>query len=205
MNLFDPSLKEVFNQQKYLVLTGVLSKPHCAKLTEHLFTLKDTGKTKQDGMCPKSDSVGGDLLFENLLADFADPIGQVVGLKLIPTYSYARIYRPGEVLKKHSDKESCEISATLTLGYDSKNNWPIYFDEEKKISVILEPGELVVYKGCEVTHWRNRFQGNWHAQLFLHYVDFYGPYSDFAYDKNESRQRYNLERKRSTQVELNYE
>jgi hypothetical protein len=33
-------------------------------------------------------------------------------LKLIPTYSYARIYKKGDVLHRHKDRFSCEISTT---------------------------------------------------------------------------------------------
>jgi len=178
-------LKDVFNKQKYLVVSGALTKQKCNSLAQYLFTLKDLGKTNKDPQCPISDSVYGAALFEDLLKDYANPIGKIVGRNLVPTYSYARIYRPGEILEKHTDRESCEISATLTLGYDSKYNWPIFFNEDKEISVMLEPGELAVYKGCEITHWRNPFQGNWHAQVFLHYVDAEGPFKDFAYDKRE--------------------
>jgi len=185
MSETEPSFKDLFNKNNYLVLSGALTNEQCTQLTQYFFSLKNKGQTQQDYQCPKSDAVYGAPLFDKLLHDFSNPIGEVVGRKLIPTYSYARIYRPGEILKKHTDRESCEISATLTLGYDGKYNWPIYFDDEKEIEVIIEPGELAVYKGCEVTHWRKPFLGNWHAQVFLHYVDADGPYKDFAYDKRE--------------------
>jgi hypothetical protein len=43
-----------------------------------------------------------------------------------------------------------------------------------------------VYRGCEVEHWREEFrapQGSYHVQVFLHYVDANGPYSEFKFDK----------------------
>jgi len=176
------STRDFFDQNGYVVLTGALSKQECDQLTQHMFNLHDEGKLVKDDQCPESDAIYGDPAFDNLLAKFCEPIGQQVGRDLIPTYTYARIYRPGEILKKHKDRPSCEISATLTLGYDGKYVWPIYFDENKEIAVNLNQGELAVYKGCEIAHWRKPFKGNWHVQVFLHYVDANGPYKDHAFD-----------------------
>jgi len=174
--------QQYFDQNGYVVLSDALSKEECDKLTQHMFSLHDQGKLVKDDQCPQSDAIYGDPLFDELLARFTAPIGNQVGRKLIPTYTYARIYRPGEILKKHKDRPSCEISATLTLGFDGKYVWPIYFDENREISVNLGIGELAVYKGCEICHWRKPFKGNWHVQVFLHYVDANGPYKDHAFD-----------------------
>ena len=175
--------QQYFEQNQYVVLEGALDKVKCEQFTQHMFDLHEQGNLTKDDQCPQSDAIYGDPLFDKLLAEFAKPIGNNVGRELIPTYTYARIYRPGEILKKHKDRPSCEISATLTLGFDAKFNWPIYFNEEKEIPVTLEPGDLAVYKGCEICHWRKPFKGNWHVQLFLHYVDSNGPYKDHALDK----------------------
>ena len=176
------STRQYFEENGYVVLTGALPQEELQRLTQHMFDLHKQGKMVKDDQCPESDAIYGDPEFENILAAFAKPIGDTVGRELIPTYTYARIYRPGEILKKHKDRPSCEISATLTLGYDGKYIWPIYFDEEKEVQVDLEPGDLAIYKGCEVAHWRKPFKGNWHVQVFLHYVDANGPYKDQAYD-----------------------
>jgi predicted 2-oxoglutarate/Fe(II)-dependent dioxygenase YbiX len=173
---------EYFEKNGYVVLSNSLTPQQCNQLVEHMFTLHKEGKLVQDDQCPMSDAVYGDPVFDNILQKFAKPIGDAVGRTLLPTYTYARIYRPGEILKKHKDRPSCEISATLTLGYDAKNVWPIFFDEEKQIPISLEVGELAVYKGCEVLHWRTSFKGNWHVQVFLHYVDANGPYKDHYRD-----------------------
>lgn len=176
------SPKEYFDQHGYVVLSDVLDEAKCGQLTNHIFYRYNQGELKKDDQCPKSDSIYGDPIFDGILADLAEPLGRKIGKTLIPTYTYARIYRPGEVLKKHKDRPSCEISATLTLGYESKFNWPIFFDEEKEYKVELKEGELALYKGTEVCHWRNPFKGVWHVQLFLHYVDADGPYKDHKYD-----------------------
>lgn len=177
---------DYFEKNGYVVLKNALTKEECNFLVEHMFKLKEEGKLVNDEQCPLSDAIYGDPIFDSILQKFAEPIGQNVGRKLLPTYTYARIYRPGEILKKHKDRPSCEISATLTLGYDAKNVWPIFFDEEKETPVSLETGELAVYKGCEVVHWRTAFKGNWHVQVFLHYVDANGPYKNHVLDGRSS-------------------
>ena len=174
---------DFFDANGYVVLSDVLSKEQCAELTQYMFKLHKEGKLHQDTQCPISDAVYGDPVFDGLMVSFADSIGKHVNRKLLPTYTYARIYRPGEVLKKHRDREACEISATLTLGFDAKTSWPIFFDDEKCVPIKLEPGEMAVYKGCDITHWRTAFKGEWHVQLFLHYVDANGPYKNQFKDK----------------------
>jgi len=93
------------------------------------------------------------------------------GLKLSETYSYARIYKKGDVLKRHKDRYSCEVSTTLNLGGDP---WSIYLDPTGKegqagIKIDLEPGDMLIYSGCKLEHWRKKFKGNNCAQVFLHY------------------------------------
>jgi len=103
-------------------------------------------------------------------------------LKLIPTYSYARIYKKGDILHRHKDRFSCEISTTLNLGGDE---WPIFIEPNPKkgnlvegkyvsentkgIKVILNPGDMLVYRGNILEHWRDSFKGKDCAQVFLHY------------------------------------
>lgn len=176
------STVDYFEKNKYVVLKDALTKEQCDELTKHMFNLFEQGKLVKDDQCPLSDAVYGDPIFDDLLQKFAGPIGNNVGRKLLPTYTYARIYRPGEILKKHKDRPSCEISATLTLGYDADSIWPIFFDEDKEIPVALDVGELAVYQGCEILHWRPAFKGKWHVQVFLHYVDANGPYKDHERD-----------------------
>ena len=138
---------------------------------------------------------------QNAHSKYADPVMEVTllhlhktmeentGLKLFPTYSYYRVYRPGDDLKVHKDRPSCEISATMCFNYsydDSKYQWPIYINNTP---VSLCPGDMVVYRGCDLDHWRDTFsldEDVWHVQGFFHFVDQNGPYSDYKYDKRNS-------------------
>lgn len=177
--------KQFFDTNGYVVLHNVLTKEKCDSLVEYMFDLHKNNKLVKDEQCPLSDSVYGDEIFDDLLQKFTGPIGNHIGKTLIPTYTYARIYRRGEILKKHKDRPACEISATLTLGFEAKKLWNIFFDEEKEICVDLQVGEMAVYKGCEILHWRQQFKGEWHVQVFFHYVDADGPYTHHAKDGRE--------------------
>ena len=82
-------------------------------------------------------------------------------------YSYSRLYKNGDILKKHTDRFACEISTTLNLGGDM---WPIFLKkDDRTLQVNLDKGDMLVYKGCELEHWRNSFEGQNCGQVFLHY------------------------------------
>jgi hypothetical protein len=92
---------------------------------------------------------------------------KVTKLKLVETYSYARIYKKGDVLERHKDRPSCEVSNTLNLGGDL---WDIFLkSSNKEHKIRLSPGDMLVYSGCELEHWREPFKGKDCAQVFLHY------------------------------------
>jgi hypothetical protein len=130
-----------------------------------------------------------DPVMETLLLKLHKIIEKNTGLKVSPTYSFYRVYRPGDELVPHKDRPSCEISITVSLGYDYQNSeykWPIFIDGT---GCVLEPGDLVCYRGVDLEHWREKFtapEGSWHVQAFLHYVDADGPYSEYIYDKRPS-------------------
>lgn len=125
---------------------------------------------------------------------------KVIGKKLFNTYYYDRFYNPGQALTNHADRPACEISVTVHVSSNLKDSWPIwiktpdtYDDSEKKTnilkkgenrSVILGPGDGMIYKGCERPHWRDPMPGVkrskirkffkqpelYYHQVFFHYV-----------------------------------
>jgi len=125
-----------------------------------------------DEQIPNTYSCYGDFVMETLLVKVLPKMQQETGLNLIPTYSYARAYKKGDELKKHKDRPSCEISTTINLGGDP---WPIFIEGTK---VLLEVGDMLVYSGCELEHWREPFEGNICGQVFLHYNHVNGPFAD---------------------------
>ena len=149
--------------------------------------------TWTDKQIPNTYSHYADMVMETLLMKVLPKMQQETGLQLIPTYSYARIYKRGDILKRHKDRPSCEISTTLNLGGSS---WPIFIDgtgadnvvdEYKNIikpgapegtKVLLDVGDMLVYSGCELEHWREPFPGQECGQVFLHYNHRNGPFAE---------------------------
>jgi len=145
-----------------------------------------------DTQAPGDFSKYGDPIMDTLLSLSLTQMQTLTAKELVPTYSYHRLYTTGTELKKHSDRPSCEISTTLCLGYDVSNvdaskypdwDWPMFIEEPngEEIPVHMKPGDMIIYRGCELKHWREPFWGNNHAQVFLHYNEKGGQY-DIPYD-----------------------
>ena len=153
----------------------------------------------KDRQVPNSYAKYADRLMETLLVKTIPMMKAKTGLNLIPTYSYTRLYKTGNILNRHKDRPSCEISTTLNLGGDP---WPIYIDSTGSNNVIdeykgiikpnapkgnkvdLKPGDMLIYSGCELEHWREPFQGKLCGQVFLHYNHANGPFAKSnLYDK----------------------
>ena len=128
--------------------------------------------TWTDQQIPNTYSHYADPVMETLLMKVLPRMQQETGLKLIPTYSYARIYKHGDILHKHKDRPSCEISTTIHLGGDK---WSIFVEGTE---VMLDVGDMLVYSGCELEHWREPLEGNTCAQVFLHYNHVNGPFAE---------------------------
>lgn len=172
-----------FNEDNFLVCEKLVPLKTCNALATHIREQFSLGKMTQDVQCPLSWSIHGDVKIDGLLSSLTRTVEAWTNCKLIPTYSYARIYKKGEVLKKHTDRPACEYSVTLTLAMDKKHPWPVWFGttEVKEAKV----GMGIVYKGCEIEHWREPYEGEEQIQVFLHYVDANGPYKDEKYDHRE--------------------
>ena len=127
-----------------------------------------------DTQIPNTYSIYSDHAMETLLMFLKDTIEKKTKTKLIETYSYARLYKHGDILSRHKDRSSCAISATVNLGGDP---WPIYLNTTNKLAqdgfkVDLSPGDLLIYSGDKMEHWREEFQGDVSGQVFLHYNEF---------------------------------
>ena len=118
-----------------------------------------------------------------LLGQLCERLSKEVGRKLLPTYTYCRIYTTGNQLFPHLDRPSCEWSVTVNLS--QTDQWPIYMDGSE---IVQEVGDGAIYQGCEVYHWRKPFKGQQYVQVFLHYVDAAGPYKDYVHESSISTQ-----------------
>jgi len=212
-------LSDYFTKHKYVVVKNFLSKKEI-ELLYHYCNSKVRRKTYLDkyveyekeglkgfvdtleGTFTDRQAVGayscyGDAMMDTLLEKSLEKMCMITGLDLVPNYSYWRMYKHKNDLKRHKDRASCEISTTLTLGYEhnlpKKYCWPIYVEPDtskggvdketgkyksdmtKGVKCELEPGDMLVYRGCVLEHWREQFIGEQHAQVFLHYNDKNGP------------------------------
>ena len=147
--------------------------------------------TWEDQQIPNTYSQYSDFFMETLMMKVLPIMQQYTDMTLVPTYSYTRIYKKGDILKRHSDRPSCEISTTLHLGGDP---WTIFLDPTgqktvideykqtikpnapKGIPVDLEVGDMLIYSGCDLEHWREPFEGENCAQVFMHYNNIEGPF-----------------------------
>ena len=178
-----------FNKNNYIVIKKAISEELASfcydylKLKRNVFNtifnsnikdqilFSDMWGTYGDSQIPNTYSHYSDLVMETLLMKLQNLMNKKTKLNLVPTYSYTRIYKKGDELKRHKDRLSCEISTTLFLGGDE---WPIYLESSGKLNkkgtkVDLKKGDMLIYKGCIVEHWREKFKGNECAQVFLHY------------------------------------
>ena len=195
-----------FEVNKYVHLPNFLDTENCVQFVTELRRLVNEGKTVKDEQCPLSQAIHGAPVFDSLLEQLTPHFEKACGKRLYPTYAYARLYdTPGEELKIHTDRPSCEISATLTLGFEG-DVWPIWFGDyveegqgrkvttqngetkyltnESKIKMGI--GDAALYRGMDKVHWREPYkEGKWQAQVFLHYVDADGPHAEWKFDKRK--------------------
>lgn len=177
-------LADLFARQKYAVWRSCVKDPDLSLLYQYACKRAEIGTMKLDGTAPSALSSAGDVFMDGLLMDLLPRAEEVSRLKLFPTYSYFRVYHRGDVLDKHTDRPSCEISATLCLGYESERPWSLFVESPSGVSSIeLTPGDALFYRGIECPHWRESLEGKQLAQVFLHYVDQHGPLAEWKYDK----------------------
>ena len=179
----------MFKKKKYTVIRQAISKDLASFVANYFMMQKQVYDTcrnaryispfeniighyeGQDEQIPHTYSQYSNIAMETLMLKCQPEMEKVTGLKLYPAYTYARIYKKGDELKRHKDRFSCEISTTMNLGGD---HWDIYLEPSGKkglkgIKISLKPGDMLVYYGCELEHWREKFKGNECCQVFLHY------------------------------------
>ena len=180
---------EIFQKNQYIHCPKLVTLEIANEVAQGIQKLIDEGHSTQDPQCPLSHSIGHVPLLDSFLEQLTPHISEITGKKLYPTYAYARKYFPGDELKIHKDRPACEISATINLGFKGEQ-WPIYVshkeDKSESRKIDMNIGDGVIYKGCEVFHWREKYtEGEWQFQVFVHYVDAEGPNKEWKYDKRK--------------------
>ena len=181
-----------FKENGFAILRNVLSGEMCDFFSEYMCNKSQVVKTMrdyefikkynaeygyfEDEQVPNTFSIYGDITTDMLLVKMKSLLEQQTGLKLQEQYSYLRVYKKGDDLKKHKDRPQCEISTTLNLGGDKI--WPIFLESNVVNKVELAAGDLLIYRGCDFSHWREPFEGDTCIQTFLHYSDVNGSIYD---------------------------
>jgi hypothetical protein len=175
---------ELFRRQGYVVLPRLIEPALADFLWSYVHTRFASLMLGSGGPAVPG-SLGGyaDPVFEGLLEFLRPRIEAPCGRSLHPTYSHFRLYRRGNELKRHHDRAACEISVSLNIGQTPAESWPIYVDGASGAQAVrLAPGDALLYRGIDLGHWREPYQGQALAQVFLHYVDRHGPHADQKFD-----------------------
>ena len=200
------AVRQSFAENGYAYISNFLDPQSCKDLASEFYRLREEGRAKrQDKQASNSDSFGHEAAFDRILEELTPNMEAIVRRPLLPTYAYGRIYRPNSVLPHHLDRDSCEVSATVTLSFRG-DPWPIYMCEQlseeetnrykidKKLDrektkctpISMQVGDCVVYKGCDIIHGRDEYtQGEEQIQIFLHWVYADGIRAEYKWDKRK--------------------
>ena len=149
--------------------------------------------------------------YKNAHTGIRKKLEEVVGRKLYNTYYYDRYYFPGQALDRHIDRDACEISVSIHISTNlpsPEKDWPFkiktpdtYTDKSRNTvlvpgedrSCVLNPGDGLLYKGCERPHWRDPMPDGpqkllrkkvdyYYHQIFFHYILQDGQRTQCAWD-----------------------
>lgn len=163
--------------QGFIVIPNFLTREEVDWYYGYFNQFIEDNNVRGDNMCPNSHSLYNFVPFVHLLSNKTEKVSKIVGVNILPTYSYARRYYNGDILKKHVDRPACQISLSVHL--DGDEEWDLYIKGEP---VALGVGDAVLYWGHEDEHWRNPYTGKSYSNVFLHYVRMFSPYSAEFFD-----------------------
>jgi len=175
----------MLNKNGAVIIPKLIPIEFCQFFTHVLLRQQYVQETKGDAQVPNASAVinnNDSSIFETLQERVWPRIENIVGEELLPTYSYARLYSNGDELKIHTDRPACEISATIQLGRSHHYSWPIYMGGQR---FDLAEGDAVIYKGCEIEHYRKICDGPddyYSGQVFIHFVRKNGEFVDHYKD-----------------------
>jgi predicted 2-oxoglutarate/Fe(II)-dependent dioxygenase YbiX len=187
----------------YIIIPNFISSYRANKLKDEFVEYSQKNNLEGDSQIPTSSADYNYISFLELLCEKTPEVSEILEETVLPTYTYSRVYKNGSILKKHSDRDSCEISLTLHLGGDKP--WLIWIKnpEGKDCSVELNPGDAMMYLGTIAEHWRDDYVGEEYVQVFLHYVRSRGKCAYTYFDtENHKREPDNYDKKMPTNKTL---
>lgn len=178
-------MNQSLENNNFLYVPGFITTEHASFLAKQFIEFEKTGLCIKDPQAPNSPAFYNFKPFLELLCEKTTEVKSLIEESVLPTYTYARIYKNGEVLKSHRDRPACEISLTVHLDGDCQ--WPIFIQKPNNsaASLNLNKGDAMIYLGCVADHWREEFLGEQYVQVFLHYVRSNGPCNWAYFDKKQ--------------------
>ena len=180
----------MLNETNYLIIKQAISPELCELISRYAQLKASTHPNIKKDKLKNTHREYGDPLMETLLEQLTPAIEEATALALWPTLSFYYTYKNGSQLEKHTDRSSCQIVAGLCIGADeafinNKGTWPLIFNLNGKAeSVALEFGDIVIFRGYEIEHWREAFTGAWFISAIFGFVEKNGP---FAFQKFDQR------------------
>lgn len=166
---------EVFKKSSYVIIRNLIDVSEASRLYKYALQNIDKGNMKDD-QAPGSPSFYQDKEMVILHQKLLPTLEEFLKLKLYPTFCYYRTYRTGAILRAHKDRKACEISISLNLGQKGKP-WDLWLldYEENAHNITLSPGDGLIYRGCQLTHWRGKLvDTDYVSQVFFFFVDPHG-------------------------------
>jgi len=180
--------QENYQKHGFLILRNFVPSFFAMYLREYLDTLKKNKKLEGDEL-PISDLqyVYGDPAFDTFMLLSTDMISGAIGVELIPSHTYGKIYYNNASFLPRSDQEDNQHhSVSLFLGGEFEKLWPMWAmkKEAHKTPQMcdLNIGDVVVYHGASISYWRDHFEGVSHYELSMHYVEKNDKSKDKIYD-----------------------
>lgn len=176
-------LNKDLKENNYIFVPRLIDPDRAKKIGSEYESYAEHNGLAGDSQAPNSRSMYDYKSALELLCELTPDISKLSGLTVLPTYSYIRVYKTDDDLKRHRDRDSCEISVTLNLGGDCE--WPIHIErpDGSIANITMQPGDAMIYLGCQADHWRDSIPGSKYIQVFLHYVDSNGSRSINYFDK----------------------
>jgi predicted 2-oxoglutarate/Fe(II)-dependent dioxygenase YbiX len=174
-------------ENNYLIIPNFISSYRASVLAKEFQIYCEENNLIGDEQIPSSHSKYNYISFLELLCEKTPEVSEILEETVLPTYTYSRVYKNSSILKKHTDRDSCEISLTLHLGGDKP--WLIWIKTPKgeNRSVELNPGDAMMYLGKSAEHWREKYDGEEYTQVFLHYVRSRGECAYTYFDTEEHK------------------
>lgn len=166
----------------YVVLKQVFA-PEVSRLVFNYARLKRaTGQMERpDTQVPTALRLRVDPLTETLLVQSRTAVEQIVGSELWPSYSYLRLHTRGATMAMHTDRRASELAVSINVGGDRP--WPLWLRTQgQDLGIAPEVGDGILYRGREIPHWRDAYEGELQVQCMLFYVRRDGDAAAFKYD-----------------------